>query len=155
MHSVKGSFGRFLLLLTLGVALAACEDPAASSASSAVASSGLSDPSSSPASSSSTASSGSTSSSTPAPAAQADSVTLSWAAPTENTDGSALTNLAGFEIYYGNSASSLTQKVSIDSVGLLSYVVPNLNAGTWYFQVVAVNSAGVASGPSSLVSVTI
>jgi hypothetical protein len=164
MNSVKldwGSGARVLAILGL-VSLAACHGPAASSASAAAASG--STPSGSP-----SASSGSSSSSTPAsnvsptgsngtgsaPAAQSDSVTLSWAAPTENTDGSALTNLAGFDIYYGNSAASLTQKISIGSVGLLTYVVPNLNSGTWYFEVVAVNAAGVQSGPSSVVSVTI
>jgi hypothetical protein len=95
---------------------------------------------------------------TPAPAApvaQTESVTLAWAAPTENTDGSALTNLAGFDIYYGTSASALTQKVAINSVGLLTYVVENLPAGTWYFEVVAINATGVQSGPSSVVSLTI
>ena len=49
----------------------------------------------------------------------------------------------------------MTQKVSINTVGLLTYVVGNLAAGTWYFEVVAVNSSGVQSGPSSTVSATI
>ena len=30
--------------------------------------------------------------------------TLSWTAPTQNTDDSALTDLAGFRVYYGSSA---------------------------------------------------
>jgi hypothetical protein len=38
---------------------------------------------------------------------------------------------------------------------MLTYVVSNLTAGTWYFEVTAVNSAGVDSGPSSTVSATI
>jgi len=82
-------------------------------------------------------------------------VTLSWAAPTENTDGSALTNLSGYNIYYGTSASNLTQKVTINTVGMLTYVITNLSSGTWYFEVIAVNSTGVDSGPSSVVSTTI
>jgi hypothetical protein len=82
-------------------------------------------------------------------------VSLSWNAPTENTNGTALTNLAGYDIFYGTSSSQLTQMISIDSVGLLTYVISNLSSGTWYFEVVAVSSAGVASVPSGIVSATI
>jgi hypothetical protein len=82
-------------------------------------------------------------------------VTLSWTAPTTNTNGSALTNLAGFDIHFGNSADAMTNKITIGSVGVLSYVINNLTSGTWYFEVFAVNSAGVQSGPSSLVRTTI
>jgi hypothetical protein len=87
--------------------------------------------------------------------ATADSVTLSWSAPTENTNGSALTNLTGYIIYYGPSASAMTQTIDINTVGMLTYVVDNLSAGTWYFQIVAVNAAGVQSNPSVTVSVSI
>jgi hypothetical protein len=141
MHISNGSLGflgRLIVLIGLSAALAACGDEASSSGSAGSGSTG------------STSNTGSTS-----PTAQLESITLSWAAPTENTDGSALTNLAGFDIYYGTSAASLTQKISINSVGLLTYVVENLSSGTWFFEVVAVNSAGVQSGPSSLVSVSI
>ena len=34
------------------------------------------------------------------------SITLSWTAPTENEDGSALTDLAAYKIYYGTSPGS-------------------------------------------------
>jgi len=84
-----------------------------------------------------------------------DTVSVSWEAPTENTDGSALTNLAGYTLYFGTSASAMTQKVSISTVGELSYVLANLGSGTWYIEVVAVNSSGIQSAPSSVVSVTI
>lgn len=90
-----------------------------------------------------------------APTSQADSVTISWAAPTENTDGSALTDLSGYEILYGANASELTEKISIGTVGLSNYVVENLSSGTWYFEVVAVNTSGFQSAPSSVVSITI
>jgi hypothetical protein len=104
----------------------------------------------------STGATGSTSSSSSGSTgtASSDTVSVSWQAPTQNTNGSALTNLAGYTIYFGTSASSLTQKVSIATVGELTYVISNLGAGTWYFEVVAVNTAGVSSAPSSVVSVT-
>jgi len=157
MSSVKHGFGfgsgaRVVAILGLA-SLAACQEPAASTAAGSSAAS-VSTPSGSQSSSSSGASSPSNSSGS-APTSHSDSVTLSWAAPTENTNGSALTNLAGFDIYYGSSASSLTQKISLNSVGLLTYVMSNLSPGTWYFEIVAVNASGVQSGPSSVVSVTI
>ena len=117
------------------------------------------------ASSSTTATSGTTaSSSTPSstsgsggttPPATSDTVTLSWTAPDENTNGTALTNLAGYQINYGTSPTALTQQISINTVGVTNYVVSNLSSGTWYFEIVAVNSAGLQSGPSSVVSTTI
>jgi hypothetical protein len=102
-----------------------------------------------------TSSSSSSSGATPPPPPTTDTVTLSWSAPTQNTDGSALTNLAGFDIYYGTSASAMTQVINIKTVGLLDYVVSNLTPGTWYFEVVSVNAAGVESAPSGIVSTTI
>ena len=95
------------------------------------------------------------SSSSTASSASADSVTLSWSAPTENTNGSALTNLSGYVIYYGTSPSAMTQTIDINTVGMLTYVVDNLSAGSWYFQIVAVNAAGDVSSPSATVSASI
>src|SRR5579862_8741896 len=56
--------------------------------------------------------------------------TLSWTAPDENTDGSALTNLAGFRIYYGTSTDAMNTVIDIPSVGISTYVVDNLGTGT-------------------------
>ena len=83
------------------------------------------------------------------------SATLSWEAPTTNTNGTALTNLAGYRIYYGSSATDLSQKVQLNGVGVQTYVFDNLQAGTWYFAVMAVTSAGVESALSNKVSATI
>jgi hypothetical protein len=49
----------------------------------------------------------------------------------------------------------MTQTIDINTVGMLTYVVDNLSAGNWYFQIVAVNSAGVQSSPSATVNVSI
>ncbi len=102
-----------------------------------------------------TSTSSSSGSSSGATTSTSDNVTLSWSAPTENTNGSALTNLAGYIIYYGTSASAMTQTIDINTVGMLTYVVDNLSAGSWYFQIVAVNSAGEQSSPSATVNVSI
>jgi hypothetical protein len=78
--------------------------------------------------------------------------TLSWTPPTRNTDGTSLTNLSGYRIYYGTSSSSLTKTVAINSPGLSTYVVSDLAPATYYFAVSAVNSAGAESARSSVAS---
>lgn len=82
-------------------------------------------------------------------------VTLDWMPPTENTNGSALTNLAGYNIHYGTSSGDYTQTVSVSNPGLATYVVDNLTPGTYYFSVGAVNSQGVESPLSPEVSATV
>jgi hypothetical protein len=81
--------------------------------------------------------------------------TLDWSTPTENTNGSALTNLAGFHIYYGTSATHLNQTVRIANPGLTTYVISNLPSGTWYFSVNDYTSLGVESAISNVASLTI
>ncbi len=83
------------------------------------------------------------------------SATVSWSAPTQNTDGSALTNLAGFNIYYGTSATNLSQSVLIANPGLTTYALGNLAPATWYFAVNAYSAAGTESALSSIASKTI
>ena len=68
--------------------------------------------------------------------------TLSWTAPTQNTDGSTLSNLSGYRIRYGTSAASLTNTIVINNASVTTYVVEDLAPATWYFAVTAVNSAG-------------
>jgi hypothetical protein len=77
------------------------------------------------------------------------SASLTWTAPTENTNGTTLTNLAGYVIKYGSSANAMTQSVTIDSPGILSYVLSNLSPGTWYASVTAY-TADNQSAPSAV-----
>jgi hypothetical protein len=82
--------------------------------------------------------------------------TLSWLPPTENTDGSVLTDLAGYKIYYGTSAGSYTSVITVDNPGISSYVVDNLPAGnTYFFVITAVTSSGLESEYSTVGSKTI
>jgi hypothetical protein len=89
---------------------------------------------------------------TPAPAGRA---TLSWAAPTTRTDGTPLTNLAGFRIYYGTSANALGQRLEIRNPSISTAVVENLTPGTWYFAASAVDADGQESYLSGTASKTI
>ncbi len=83
------------------------------------------------------------------------SATVSWTSPTQNTDGSALTNLAGYRILYGTSSNNLNQSVQVSNAGLGSYVVEDLTQGTWYFIVKAYTSTGIESDASNVASKTI
>lgn len=83
------------------------------------------------------------------------SATLSWTAPTQRTDGSALTNLGGYRIYFGTSSAALTRQASVTNPSLTTYVVDGLSAGTWYFAATAVDANGVESARTSTVSVTL
>ncbi len=83
------------------------------------------------------------------------SATLSWTPPTQNTDGSALGNLSGYRIYYGNSPTTLGNTIQLTNPGLTSYVVGNLTSGTYYFAIAAYTSAGAESVLSNVSSKTI
>ncbi len=83
------------------------------------------------------------------------SVTLSWQPPTENTNGSVLTNLAGYNVHYGTQSQSYTSDVQVANSGASTYVVQNLSPGTYYFAVTAYNSDGSESQYSPEVSTTI
>lgn len=73
------------------------------------------------------------------------STTLSWTAPTQNEDGTALTDLAGYKIYYGKSSRSYTSQIRIDNPGVTTYVVDNLTPDTYYFAATAFNASGIES----------
>jgi hypothetical protein len=83
------------------------------------------------------------------------SASLSWTIPTQNADGSTLTDLAGFKVLYGQSPQDLNQQVVINNPSVSNYLVENLASGTWYFAIVSVNSAGVSSVPTNVASIQI
>lgn len=83
------------------------------------------------------------------------SASLSWMPPTENSDGSTLTDLAGYRIYFGRSANALDQVVAINNPGLTSYLIENLSPARWYFSMTTLNSHGVESQRSATASKTV
>jgi hypothetical protein len=88
-------------------------------------------------------------------AATTGSATLSWEAPVENTNGSPLTDLVGYTIYYGTNRAELTQTIQITDRTQTTYVVNNLSAGTYYFSVTADAADGTQSSQSALGTKTI
>lgn len=74
------------------------------------------------------------------------SVTLSWQPPTQNSDGTPLVDLAGYNIYFGTSSNSYDVQIQVDNPGLSTYVVDNLDPATYYFAATSFNAAGIESG---------
>jgi hypothetical protein len=94
--------------------------------------------------------------SAPLPTPGTSNVTLSWMAPTENTNGSALTDLGGYKIYYGTSPKQLDQLVALSNPGLQTYVIDGLAVGVmYYFAVTATATDGTESAQSAVVSMNI
>ena len=77
--------------------------------------------------------------------------TLTWQQPMMNEDGTPLTDLAGYRVFYGRSEDDLRYSMRIDNPTQTTAVVKGLTSGKWYFKVVAENGRG-ASQPSNIVS---
>jgi hypothetical protein len=81
---------------------------------------------------------------------------LTWVPPTQNADGSPLTNLAGFMVYWGTTPGNYSNSVRLTNPGLTTYLVENLLPGTtYYFVTTAFNSQNQESVFSNVGSKTI
>jgi len=79
---------------------------------------------------------------------------LSWDPPATNTDGSALTDLAGYKIYYGTSSGNYSTVITVGNV--TTYTITGLTDNiTYYFATTAYDSSGNESAFSNEVSKTI
>lgn len=79
-------------------------------------------------------------------------VEISWEAPTTSEDGSALTDMAGYTIYYGTNQNNLNQIININNAGTTSYVFNNLTAATYYFSITAKDNSNNESARSNIAS---
>ena len=80
---------------------------------------------------------------------------MSWVAPQTNADGSALTDLAGYRIYYGTSSGTYSQSVTIADPSTTTYTIGNLPANTYFFVLKAFNKSSAESASSPELSKTI
>jgi len=86
---------------------------------------------------------------------QAGSAALSWTTPTQNTDGTPLTDLGGYYIDYGTTQTAMTQSVQVANPTASGAIIDNLAPGTWYFAVLAYTTSGMRSSISNIASKTI
>lgn len=79
-------------------------------------------------------------------------VRLSWTAPTTNTDGTSLTNLAGYKVSYARSVGNWTVIDVPDADAVMHVLTENvLQSDTqYYFAVQAINTQGVLSAYSNI-----
>jgi hypothetical protein len=80
--------------------------------------------------------------------------TLQWQAPTHNVDGSPLTDLAGYNIYWGVDSRAYGTSHTIDDPAITSWDV-DIPPGTYFFALTAFDAAGSESGYSNEVIKTI
>ena len=72
-------------------------------------------------------------------------VTLRWNPPVQNEDGSRLTDLAGYRVYWGPSEQPFLNRIDIDSPEATSYVLEDLPNGEWHLAVSAVTERALES----------
>ena len=158
--------GRILwiaVLGSLGVALAGCGSNESGSSTAATSTTSTSTTGSNPqtAADSSTSGSSTTSGSTtsgstpPSTPVAGTSVTLGWVAPTQNNNGSPITDLAGYKIHYGVTSQDYTKVVAVSNPSLSRYVLDSLESGTYFFAITAYNSKGIESTLSGEISATL
>ena len=91
----------------------------------------------------------------PPPPPPTYSATVSWSVPLLNTDGTSLTGVTGYRIYYGPSPANLPDSILVPGAGATSHVISGLTPGTHYFAVATLDSVGVASDLSNAASKTV
>lgn len=75
-------------------------------------------------------------------------VAVSWVAPQENVDGSQLTDLAGYRIYYGESSRTYSDMVEVGNSTATSHTL-SLASGDYYVAMTALDADGNESGYSN------
>jgi hypothetical protein len=74
-------------------------------------------------------------------------VTLNWVTPLSKSDGTTLTELAGYYIHYGSDSAAMNEVIQVAASGLTIYAIGNLPTGTYYFSIASYSAAGVESAP--------
>ena len=66
---------------------------------------------------------------------------LSWVAPSENVDGSPLTDLAGYKIYYGTQAQNYPNSTDVNDANATQFEL-TVAVGTYYVTMTALDADG-------------
>ncbi|MGC2033318.1 MAG: fibronectin type III domain-containing protein [Steroidobacteraceae bacterium] len=80
----------------------------------------------------------------------AGAVTLTWVPPADNTNGTPLTDLAGYHIHYGTSQDNMTKVIDLAGTSTTEYEVSGLAPGTYYFAISAYTTEGTESAESDV-----
>jgi hypothetical protein len=72
-----------------------------------------------------------------------------------NVDGTALTDLSGYIVFYGTASRIYSGSLKISDPGITLTSIEDLPSGRWYFSVKSVNAAGVESDFSGEVQAVI
>ena len=93
--------------------------------------------------------------STEPPVTGSGSVNLSWVAPVERTDGTALalSEIAGYTVYYGTSKGNYPDSLSVNDISATSVTVTDLPIGTYYLVMTTRDTDGRESGYSSMTTI--
>jgi hypothetical protein len=78
-------------------------------------------------------------------------VTLNWQPPAENVDGTPLTDLSGYRIYYGEQSKEYANRETVLDPRAVKHDVA-LVSGSYYFAMTALDSEGNESGYSNEVT---
>jgi hypothetical protein len=76
------------------------------------------------------------------------SIALNWVAPAENVDGTPLTDLAGYRIYYGTASRSYTGMIELTDPGDSGHTL-SLASGDYYVAMTALDREGNESAYSN------
>jgi len=90
-------------------------------------------------------------------AAPTSNINLSWTAPTQREDNTAisLSEISGYKISYGTSPGSYPNSVSLGSSSVVSHTFVDFASGTYYFVITTIDTDGRESQNSTSVSKTI
>lgn len=79
------------------------------------------------------------------------SIVVTIQAPTQNVDGTTLTDLAAYNIYYGVSEGDYPNQVRVNNPGIATYMIENLVRGQYYIVATAINGEGIESAFSNYI----
>ncbi|MBD3640025.1 MAG: fibronectin type III domain-containing protein [Marinobacter sp.] len=63
--------------------------------------------------------------------------------------------LDSYVISYGQDASDLSNTIEINDASTMEYTIDDLSAGEWFFSIQVIDTDGLISAPSDVVSKTI
>ena len=81
-------------------------------------------------------------------------VTLTWNPTTTNTDGSPITDLGGYVVYYGPASLSYVEQLDVGNVTTFQWLIDVEPGSTQYFNVSAYDTSGNSSDYNGEVAFT-